>query len=181
MLLRGEAICPLPCQYFLTLTPMPHIQNVSQESQLVRVMGTKRVLNPGEVAEVTEQEENITKTYKSLFKKVDPLNPYTVEIKEPEVTTPGSPYEAMKQPELKAELEKRGIEIPKGAIKNDTLKAMLAEDDAKKATPEVTTPGSEVKTEEAGEVKTEGSEATGTESTESAPATETQTQSSIAE
>lgn len=156
-----------------------HIQNVSQEPQLVRVMGEKRVVNPGEVAEVLEAELGVTKTYKTLFKRVDPLNPYTVELKKEEAPQTGSadPYEALKQPELKAELDKRGIEYPKGSVKNDVLKDLLRADDVKKATPEAPK-ADEVKTEEAPKTpETEQAPQTGSEQApESA-----QTQSSIAE
>lgn len=47
-----------------------------------------------------------------------------------------SPYDALKQPELKEELTKRGIQFPAGIVKNDVLKALLIEDDNKNKQPQ---------------------------------------------
>lgn len=46
---------------------MPLIQNISDEKQLVRVQGKNVVINPGEIAEVTESESEVVTLYKSLF------------------------------------------------------------------------------------------------------------------
>lgn len=41
-------------------------------------------------------------------------------------------YSTLKQPELKAELEKRGLEVPKGIVSNATLIETLVENDGSK-------------------------------------------------
>ncbi len=49
---------------------MAFIQNISEEKQLVRVQGEKKTLNPGEIAEVNDQEFGVIKTYSSVFAEV---------------------------------------------------------------------------------------------------------------
>jgi hypothetical protein len=47
--------------------------------------------------------------------------------------TPPPKYDGWKQPQYKAELDKRGIEYKKGPVRNDDLLALLEADDAAKA------------------------------------------------
>ena len=50
---------------------MPFVQNISEENQLLRVLGTKQVVKPGEIAEVTETELKTAQGYSRLFAHVD--------------------------------------------------------------------------------------------------------------
>jgi hypothetical protein len=50
---------------------MPFVQNISEEVQLLRVQGTKQVVKPGEIAEITDTELKTAKGYRRLFAHVD--------------------------------------------------------------------------------------------------------------
>lgn len=108
-----------------------HIQNISQEPQLVRVKGIKMILKPGEVAECEESEKSIAKTYKSLFAVVDPATPRTVELKAPVVEEGSIDYTKLKQPALLNLCVDRGIGVKPGVNKNADLVTLLEEYDAK--------------------------------------------------
>ncbi len=112
---------------------MPYIQNISDEAQLVRIQGEKKVLNPGEVAEVTESEVSITKSYKRFFQEVKTADgvttpPATTQTPEGEK----DPYEGLTNADLKKQAEDRLVDI-KGLRKNTDIIAKLKEADAQEA------------------------------------------------
>ena len=127
-----------------------HIQNISQEPQLVRVKGVKTILKPGEVAEVDESEKSIAKTYKSLFAVVDPASPREIETPAKTEEDGAMDYSKMKQPELRSLCVDRGIGLPGGVMKNADIVTLLEEFDKKaKETPAKTEEdGSTVESEE---------------------------------
>jgi hypothetical protein len=146
-----------------------HIQNISQEPQLVRIKGVKTVVKPGEIAECEESEKSIAKTYKSIFKVVD-----STTIGKAPVASDALDYSKMKQPELRSLCVDRGIGLKAGVLKNaDIIALLIAFDEAKKVeAPKVPeTPVVEAPVVSDSVPSTDGSEGTqvGAESNASAP------------
>lgn len=111
------------------------IQNISDETQLVRIQWEKQILKPGEVAEVTDTEAGVSKTYSKLFQEVTSLDaPKPVKNKSTPEVIEKKPKD-MNKADLKAYGATLGIELDtektKGQMLADLEAGIKAQEDEK--------------------------------------------------